>query len=123
MTKNNSKINAFKKKHTLEERKTESAKIIKKYEGRIPVIVTKDSKCKLDEMDRNKFLAPGDLTLGQFMYVIRKRINLKETESIFMFVNETVLAPTSHTMNALYEQYKDEDGFLYFVYCNENVFG
>ena len=117
------KINAFKKKHTLEERKTESSKIITKYAGRIPIIVTKSSNCKLDEMDRNKFLAPEDLTLGQFMYVIRKRINLTESESIFMFVNETVLAPTSHTMNALYEKYKDEDGFLYFVYCNENVFG
>jgi GABA(A) receptor-associated protein len=123
MTKINTKLNSFKKKHTLDERQNESTKIIKKYAGRIPVIVTKDSKCKLDDMDRNKFLAPGDLTLGQFMYVIRKRINLTETESIFMFVNETVLAPTSHTMNALYEQYKDEDGFLYFVYCNENVFG
>jgi GABA(A) receptor-associated protein len=123
MTKHNDKLNSFKKKHTLEARQTESAKIIKKYEGRIPVIVTKDYKCKLDDMTRNKFLAPGDLTLGQFMYVIRKRIKLKETESIFMFVNDTVLAPTSHTMNTLYEHYKDEDGFLYLVYCNENVFG
>ena len=119
----NEKLNSFKKKHTLEVRKTESSKIIKKYEGRIPVIVTKDSKCKLEDMTRNKFLAPGDLTLGQFMYVIRKRVKLTDTESIFMFVNDTVLAPTSHTINTLYENYKDEDGFLYLVYCNENVFG
>ena len=104
MTKNNSKINAFKKKHTLEERKTESAKIIKKYEGRIPVIVTKDSKCKLDEMDRNKFLAPGDLTLGQFMYVIRKRINLKETESIFMFVKKWFQSNINQTLKPLFNQ-------------------
>jgi GABA(A) receptor-associated protein len=123
MTKLNEKLNSFKKKHTLEVRKTESSKIIKKYEGRIPVIVTKDSKCKLEDMTRNKFLAPGDLTLGQFMYVIRKRVKLTDTESIFMFVNDTVLAPTSHTINTLYENYKDEDGFLYLVYCNENVFG
>ena len=119
----NDKLNSFKKKHTLEERQIESAKIILKYAGKIPVIITKDKKCTLNEMDRNKFLAPGDLTLGQFMYVIRKRIKLKETESIFMFVNDTVLAPTSHTMNTLYDNYKDEDGFLYLVYCNENVFG
>lgn len=123
MTKLNAKLNSFKKTHTLEARKAESEKIITKYAGRIPVIVTKDSKCKLDDMDRNKFLAPGDLTLGQFMYVIRKRIKLKETESIFMFVNDTILAPTSHTMNTLHENFKDEDGFLYLVYCNENVFG
>ena len=116
--------NTFKKKHTLEERKSESDKIIKKYEDRIPIIVTKDPKCKnLEDISKNKFLAPTDLTLGQFLVVIRKRINLSEAEALFVFVDESILATTSQTIGNLYDNHKDEDGFLYMMYCSENVFG
>ena len=115
--------NIFKKQHKLKDRKHESAKVISKYEDRIPVIVTKDPKSKLKSIDKNKFLTPGDLSLGQFLYVIRKRLELSETETLYVFVNESVLAPTSQNMNQLYNSYKDEDGFLYLMYCSENVFG
>jgi GABA(A) receptor-associated protein len=116
--------NSFKKKHTFEERKNESSKIKAKYSERIPIIVYKDPKCKnLQEINKNKFLAPEDLTLGQFLVVIRKRIELEEAQALFVFVNETTLAPTSQTIGNLYNNYKDEDGFLYMLYCSENVFG
>ena len=116
--------NSFKKKHTFEQRKQESTKIIAKYEDRIPIIVFKDPKCKnLEEINKNKFLAPTDLTLGQFLCVIRKRINLDEAQALFVFVEESTLAPTSQTIGNLYENHKDEDGFLYMLYCSENVFG
>ena len=116
--------NTFKKKHTLEQRKNESSKIIEKYEDRIPIIVTKDPKCKsLDDINKNKFLAPTDLTLGQFLVVIRKRINLAESEALFVFVDESILATTSQTIGTLYNAHKDEDGFLYIIYCAENTFG
>jgi GABA(A) receptor-associated protein len=117
-------LNTFKKKHNLEQRKNESSKIIQKYEDRIPIIVTKDPKCKsLEDINKNKFLAPIDLTLGQFLIVIRKRINLADSEALFVFVDESVLATTSQTIGTLYNSHKDEDGFLYMMYCSENVFG
>ena len=116
--------NSFKKKHTFQQRKEESTKIIKKYDDRIPIIVTKDPKCAtLNDINKNKFLAPSDLTLGQFLVVIRKRINLQESEALFVFVNESTLATTASTIGQLYEDYQDEDGFLYFLYCSENAFG
>ena len=115
--------NKFKKTHSLIDRKAESTKILEKYPNRIPVIVTKDPKSKLEDMDKNKFLTPNELTLGQFLFLIRKRIKLDASVSLFIFVNETILAPTSHTMQTLYDSYKDEDGFLYLMYCSENVFG
>ena len=116
--------NSFKKKHTLEQRKTESAKIMSKYDDRIPIIVFKDPKCKnLQEINKNKFLAPRDLTLGQFLVVIRKRIELEESQALFVFVKESILAQTSVSIGALYDDHKDEDGFLYLLYCSENVFG
>ena len=48
--------NTFKEKHTLEQRQSESNKIIKKYDDRIPIIVTKDPKCKrFEDMVRINF--------------------------------------------------------------------
>ena len=75
------------------------------------------------DIDRYKFLAPHDITLGQFMYVVRKRIKIDDMESLFFFVNDNVLVNTSQTMVTIYDSHKDEDGFLYFTYCSENVFG
>lgn len=55
---------------------------------------------------------PADLTVGQFVYVIRKRIKLSPEKAIFIFVDE-VLPPTAALMSSIYEEHKDEDGFLY----------
>ena len=61
-------------------------------------------------------------TVGQFVYVIRKRINIPSDKAIFIFVNNT-LPPTAALMSTVYEQHRDEDGFMYFTYSGENTFG
>lgn len=65
---------------------------------------------------------PSDLTVGQFVYVIRRRIHLPSEKAIFIFVND-ILPPTAALMSSIYTQYKDEDGFLYVLYSGENTFG
>lgn len=40
-----------------------------------------------------RYLVPADLTVGQFVYVIRKRIKLSPEKAIFIFV-KNVLPPT-----------------------------
>lgn len=60
-------------------------------------------------------MVPADLTVGQFVYVIRKRIKLSPEKAIFIFVDE-VLPPTAALMSSIYEEHKDEDGFLYITY-------
>ena len=46
-----------------------------------------------------------DLTVGQFVYVIRKRIKLAPEKAIFIFVDE-VLPPTAALMSSIYEEHK-----------------
>ena len=46
-----------------------------------------------------------DLTVGQFVYVIRKRIKLPAEKAIFIFVDE-VLPPTAQLMSAIYDEHK-----------------
>lgn len=44
----------------------------------------------------NRYLVPADLTVGQFVYVVRKRIKLSAEKAIFVFVNN-VLPPTGES--------------------------
>ena len=57
------------------------------------------------------YLVPADLTVGQFVYVIRKRIKLSPEKVIFIFV-DAVLPPTAALMSSIYEEHKDEDGYV-----------
>jgi GABA(A) receptor-associated protein len=113
----------FKKLHSFEHRKAEAARIRAKYVDRIPVICEKDKRSIILEIDRTKFLIPVDLTVGQFSYVIRKRIKLQPEKAIFLFVNGNTIPPTAAMINQIYKEYKDEDGFLYITYASENTFG
>lgn len=79
------------------------------------VICEKVEKSDIATIDKKKYLVPADLTVGQFVYVIRKRIKLSPEKAIFIFVDE-VLPPTAALMSSIYEEHKDEDGFLYITY-------
>jgi hypothetical protein len=59
------------------------------------------------------------LTVGQFVYVIRKRIKLSPEKAIFIFVDE-VLPPTAALMSSIYEEHKDEDGCVLSIYSYED---
>ncbi|WFD29152.1 ubiquitin-like protein atg8 [Malassezia sp. CBS 17886] len=112
----------FKKEHSFEQRSAEAERIRLKYPDRIPVICEKADKTDIPTIDKKKFLVPSDLTVGQFVYVIRKRIKLVPEKAIFIFVGD-VLPATAAMMSAIYEEYKNEDGFLYVSYSGENTFG
>ena len=54
--------------------------------------------------------------------MIRKRLSIPAEKAIFIFVHNT-LPPTAALMSTVYEQHKDEDGFMYMMYSGENTFG
>ena len=139
----------------LESRKASAASIRAKHPDRIPVIVEKRARdSALPDIDKKKFLVPADLTIGQFVYVIRKRIKLAPEQAIFLFVSSGTLPPSVASLQTVraahllwarartrrgapsppptgrpaaptqvYDQYKDEDGFIYMKYSGENTFG
>tara|TARA_Y100000591_G_C21822157_1_gene694293 strand:- start:302 stop:661 length:360 start_codon:yes stop_codon:yes gene_type:complete len=113
----------FKTKHSIEHRIGESQRIRGKFPNRIPIVVEKASEDKiLKFIDKNKFLTPNDLTLGQFIYVIRKRIKLDSDAALFFFINGKMF-PVTTMISTLYNDEKDADGFLYMKYASENAFG
>lgn len=114
--------NSFKSKHSFDNRCKESKNIITKYPDRVPVIVEKQETSDVVDIDKNKFLVPCDLTVGQFVYVIRKRMKMPPEKAIFVFVDNHIPMQSS-LMSSIYDQSKDKDGFLYIKYAGENTFG
>ena len=112
-------------KFTFFERQTESYKIIKRYPDRIPVICEKNTRdIGVPDIDKHKYLVPYNLTIGQFIYVIRKQIRLPASSALFLFIGEeAILLPISSEMDDVYHRHKNIDGFLYILYSRENVFG
>ena len=70
-------------------------------------------KSDIATIDKKKYLVPADLTVGQFVYVIRKRIKLSPEKAIFIFVDE-VLPPTAALMSSIYEEHKVRKSSLSF---------
>jgi len=93
-----------------------------KYPDRVPIFVNKVKNSTAPDIDKHKYLVPIDLTLGQFIYVIRKRMKISPEQAIFIFCNE-ILPPTSILMGDLYKTYSDKDDLLNLTYNLENTFG
>jgi hypothetical protein len=117
----------FQSDFSYQERLEESMRVRAKHPSKVPVI------CELHPKDENhgngayalgksKYLVNEDLTVAQFMQVIRNKIKLGQNVAIFILVNGR-MASASQTMNTLYSRYKQTDGFVYIYYSFENVFG
>jgi|LakMenEpi03Aug12_release.lakeMendotaPanAssembly.Ray.scaffolds.fasta_scaffold994559_2 GABA(A) receptor-associated protein len=124
-TKNNKPFYSdFKADHTFNDRQMESLRMLNKYPDRVPVICQRHSKANPDcpYIDKIKYLIPLDLTLSQFIYVIRKRMTLSSEKALFVFINGTIPAMNA-LLSQIYREHQDEDGFLYINYNTENTFG
>jgi GABA(A) receptor-associated protein len=114
-------MSTFKERYSLEQRTIEANKIRAKYPDRIPVIVEVAKGSNIN-LDKNKFLVPQDITIGQFIFVIRKRIKLSPEMALFIFIDNT-LPPTGALISSLYNEFKDPSGFLFTILNTESTFG
>lgn len=119
----------FKKKYDTVHRSKESAQIRAKYPDRVPVICEVHNKADFGgetpiKLDKSKYLVPSDLTAVQFLYVIRKRLKLTPEKAAFLFVGDkNSLLTSGQLMSEVYQEYADEDGFIYTWVSSENSFG
>ena len=120
----NQLITLFKNQYSFEERFSEANRVINKYPDRIPIICQRSKNASRDcpNIDKIKYLVPRDLTIGQFLYVIRKRLKLPSEKALFIFINNSI-PPTTQMVGSIYNLHKDKDLFLYLYYSFENTFG
>ncbi len=94
-----------------------------KFPGKIPVFVTKAPNARdIPDIPKHKFLAPNNITVGQFIWVIRRQLQLSPEKALFVFVNNTLPTTTSF-LSELYSIHKSPDGALRMTYTSENTFG
>lgn len=113
---------SFKNLHSFDKRVLESRRILKRYPDRIPIICEKSKNQNLPVLNKVKYLVPAELTIGQFICVIRNKMKIRSEVAIFLTVNGYV-PPTTSVIADVYENSKYADGFLYVEYSAENTFG
>ena len=120
------------KNKSLEDRLHEFKTIRKNHPDKIPIICEKAKKSTISEqysvnldkdIDKHKFLVPEHFSMGQFSYIIRRRLNISQEEALFIYVNNNKIISSSQSLISVYEENKSQDGFLYIQYGSENTFG
>ena len=113
----------WKAQKSLDERLAESRAVREKHPDRIPVLCERHASSALKDVGSKKFLVPRDLTIGQFIYVLRKRMPLPSSQALFLSTESGHIPPSSQQMQQTHAAHQDEDGFLYLRYSGENTFG
>ncbi|KAH9490326.1 Microtubule-associated proteins 1A/1B light chain 3C [Bulinus truncatus] len=114
----------FKQRKTFAVRKEEVEGIKQKFPSKVPVIVERFHKeTALPILDKTKFLVPQELTMSQFLTIIRNRMSLNSNQSFYLIINNKSISSMSATIAELYRDEKDEDGFLYMTYASQEMFG
>ncbi|KAM6037598.1 microtubule-associated protein 1 light chain 3 gamma-like isoform 1-T1 [Theristicus caerulescens] len=102
----------------------EVTEIRMKYPNKIPVVVERYQKEKtLPPLTRTKFLVSQDLPLSQLAVTLRTRLCLASSQTFYLLVNDKGLPNMAVTMQELYRDNRDEDGFLYLTYASQEMFG
>ena len=120
-------ISNYKKSTPLEERKKKSFKMTSLYPDRVPVIIEMSPSSAsyssyTTASHKIKYLVPHDVTMGQFIKILRDKLKLEPSVALFFFINNKVFPITSLIGN-IYKENADEDGFLYIEFCEESTFG
>ncbi|XP_063293863.1 microtubule-associated proteins 1A/1B light chain 3C-like [Pelobates fuscus] len=114
----------FKMRKRLDSRIHEVNRMKSRYPSKIPVIVERNHREKLlPNLEKIKYLVPPEVTLGQFVSMIRTRLSMPQSHSLCMLLNGKQMTSLTLTMSELYTEYHDHDGFLYMTYMLQDVFG
>lgn len=119
----------------LEKRMNDIKKIKEKYPDKLPLFVSKyNIYGKITKHCYIKFLMQNDMTIGNLMYILKKRLKLSENDSVYFYVvyydakrenkvKKYILCEFTNIISEIYNKYVDIDGMLYLTYCFENSFG
>lgn len=116
---------SFSDTYTLEQRQKMACEQRAKYTDRTPIIVERaHTEQRLPRLDKERFIVPIDLTMGQLEHVIRRRLQLTPTTAIFISTRNNVMIPNTEPISRIDDQFQDpDDGFVYLTYRGEETFG
>jgi GABA(A) receptor-associated protein len=111
----------FKIETTLDHRKLLSAKIqnTEKTKDRIPVIISYTDDITLSKY---KYLCPPDMDLSGVIKNIRQHSSIDHMQTIYVLIHNKMMSTNRSILN-IYDNHRDEDGFLYITVATDNSFG
>lgn len=112
----------FRERYSLQQRKREFDVVSSRRTGYVPSIFERGSP-HVPPLKTEKFMIPKDVNGAQLLYIIRRRVQLKPSQSLFLLCGGKLVSATD-TMSHIYSRQTNlDDGFLYFTYTLENTFG
>ena len=105
------------KKKNLLKRKKDSENLLKNNPICVPVIIKKKIDSNLEKCDKTNFLVPKEFSADQFIFLLRKRLDLTKEQNLFLTSNENLINGEIKFYE-IYSKFKNEDGFLYISYSN-----
>ena len=91
----------------MEERKNVANRILNEYQNRLPIICEVAPNSVLPPLKKTKYLVSYDMTISQFMFLIRRNIELSKETSLFLLTPKGIGLVGNSSMLEEYNKHKD----------------
>ena len=120
----------FKERVSFEDRKQFAIQLRQKKPNFVPLVVESDSTTNAIMLKKDRFFIPEESKVSDFVKVLLDKYNEKDENIAISSIcvkiqttNKAIQPSNEETIGSLYSNYKEEDGYLYFVVYKESVFG
>lgn len=76
-----------------------------------------------NKLNAAKFNISREITIYQFLQIIRRKMIIPPTKGLYLFVNNSEIIPTHKTIGQIYDKFVSDDKHLYITYAFEETFG
>lgn len=106
-----------------QERIKNSKNIIQNSPGKVPVIIEKNNLSKDIPEILMKTVISRNERIATIFCLLKKNLKLSGNQALFLIANGKIQLTMEMELGKVYEDYKDDDGFLYLTYSSEEVYG
>lgn len=116
----------YRERVSIQQRTAETANVRLRHPGKFPIIVERSLRAVAGTptLVKCKYIVPGDITIAQFLMILRKNLKMDSSQGLFMFVGDLRLLPRANaSVSEVYSEHASGDGLLYMEYTLESTFG